>query len=165
MEALAIFLLTCFLITIVKAQKSCYYPDGTLASDHRPCLPSQEHSACCAVNNSQGADYCLSSGLCLGRGYGFMWRNSCTDVTWRHMSCPSFCANVRPNQYVGLQSCTSDGYGRWYVKTYLLVPLQGFAKLLAKGAKGAATIRPGPRPIPRNLAASTLPITSAQQRE
>ena len=116
MKALATFLFfICYFLTPVHSQRPCYYPDGTLAPDHRPCLPSQVHSACCAVNNPQGPDYCLSSGLCLGRGYGFMWRNSCTDITWRHMACPSYCTDVRPYQYVGLQSCTSDGAGRWYV--------------------------------------------------
>jgi hypothetical protein len=167
MEALARSLLTvCFLLTgPVISQKPCYYPDGTLAPDHRLCLPSQEHSACCAVGNWQGADYCLYSGLCLGHCFGFMWRNSCTDIIWRHMACPSFCADVRPDRYVGLQSCTSDDSGRWYADNHLVLH-SFFSEVLAKGSKGGAAItRPGPRPILKNLAASTVPTTSTPPQE
>ena len=76
---LVLILIVFLLLHIAHAQKPCYYPDGTLAANHHPCLLDQDQRACCAINNHAGADYCLSSGLCRGRGYGFMWRDSCTD--------------------------------------------------------------------------------------
>ena len=51
------FIVPLFPLPVVRAQIPRYYPDGSLAEDHRPYLLDQEHSTCYAVNNLAGLDY------------------------------------------------------------------------------------------------------------
>ncbi|KAK6500525.1 hypothetical protein TWF481_010868 [Arthrobotrys musiformis] len=103
---------------LITAQRACYFPDGTRASDHMACSPEAEededtHSACCSVVDNVA---CLSSKLCINQN-GFVYRGSCTDRTWTDKSCPSaYCTyfsssgmNILPCNDVTRMWCCAEG--------------------------------------------------------
>lgn len=67
---------------------SCYWPNGDLVSNDRPCDPSSSVSPCCARGST-----CLSSGVCqfTDQKVTKLMRGSCTDKTWTATKCPRFC--------------------------------------------------------------------------
>ncbi|KAI4115334.1 MAG: hypothetical protein LQ345_004046 [Seirophora villosa] len=72
---------------------NCYRPDGELVTDpsYVPCnqAAADTGSMCCALNRSSYPDQCLSNGLCGGGGNIF--RDSCTDPTWKSPMCLQLC--------------------------------------------------------------------------
>jgi len=74
---------------------TCYHPDGTSAHvDYKPCNTNGNVSMCChlGVSNNNG-DACGSGptyGLC-GITGPQLWRESCTDPTWKDPACLKFC--------------------------------------------------------------------------
>ena len=62
------------------ASTSCYYPDGSLATDYDyvPCGTSGD-SACCIPNEG---DKCLSNGLCLFTS-DYIYRGACSSSPQR----------------------------------------------------------------------------------
>ena len=69
----------------VNAQ-TCYYPNGDVAKDSKPCSSGV---MCCPDTWD-----CLSNGLCQLRNAGYFGRYSCTDKSWSQDSgCPQFCTN------------------------------------------------------------------------
>lgn len=92
------FLLSIIILGIFSssAHGTCYVPNGTdrnaglSAEVYLPCDPGDEHSMCCASNRSV-PDKCRSDGLCLSGNDGIVWRESCTDPTWKSPSCIKLC--------------------------------------------------------------------------
>ena len=70
---------------------NCYNPVGQLMADpsYEPCNPGGGVSMCCAMNRSKTPDQCLPNGLCTGGGN--LYRDSCTDPTWKSPSCLQLC--------------------------------------------------------------------------
>lgn len=77
----------------------CYYPDGRLRTslDYQPCSNVVgQHSMCCALaNRGAGADLCLPNGLCSAftsdGSQTALWREGCTDPTWKSPACLKIC--------------------------------------------------------------------------
>ncbi|KAI1378703.1 hypothetical protein F4677DRAFT_465833 [Hypoxylon crocopeplum] len=77
---------------------TCYHLDGSLtgpsdsACDSSATGETGSHSACC---NSDNADVCLSSGLCLNtvskQPSHLLWSTGCTDSTFKDPNCPQYC--------------------------------------------------------------------------
>lgn len=51
-----------------------------------PCVSGDEFSMCCAT-----FDKCRPDGLCLSGYDGNIWRDGCTDPTWKSPSCIKLC--------------------------------------------------------------------------
>lgn len=68
----------------------CYYPEDTIAGGHTPCTDGQ-HTACCYNDDDSQHDSCYSNGMCMSRYFGFLYRGSCTDPTFRDPDCPNQC--------------------------------------------------------------------------
>ena len=73
----------------------CFLPNGTQrlgqngdANYYKPCLSTTEYSMCCSVY-----DHCRPDGLCTSGDGGLLWRESCTDRTWKSPSCASLCVS------------------------------------------------------------------------
>lgn len=80
---------------------TCYYRENSTVAEpsFQPCNPSQEESACCALNKTDQApnDICLSNGLCYSEdsyNSGMFFQSACTDKTWGSALCPTVCKNV-----------------------------------------------------------------------
>lgn len=68
--------------------QTCYYLDGSVTgSEHTPCFPDRDFSACCVLES--GTDVCLDSGLCYSKG--LMYQGPCTDDTFETGNCAHFC--------------------------------------------------------------------------
>src|SRR5271170_3480310 len=81
-----------------QSNNTCYSVDGQILGDtYKPCNPSAQFSACCALNGtSPDNDICLDSGLCQstsGWFAGFIWADGCTDQTGQAIACPNICAH------------------------------------------------------------------------
>lgn len=84
----------------VFAATSCYRPNGTdvnavyraqfLKPVYEPCNAGDEHSMCCAMQRNI-PDKCRSDGLCLNEFKNLVWRDSCTDPTWKSPHCVKLC--------------------------------------------------------------------------
>ena len=74
------------------AAAACYWPDGTQNYDvsYQPCH-SDRPSMCCATNRSYYVNYCLDSGLCNQPTEGEVWREQCSDPTWKDPACLHLC--------------------------------------------------------------------------
>lgn len=74
------------------AHANCYYPDGTDQNRNldksyfQPCDPGDEHSMCCALNMTTPEE-CRSDGLCHNLIDRQLWREGCTDPTWKSSKC------------------------------------------------------------------------------
>lgn len=100
------------LIFLRYAASTCFYPDGSLASNaYQPCNQvAHSVSMCCGTNRpDKTADECLSNGLCFnpcgvdgfcgGQDKGQYWRESCTDQSWNSPQClKSLCTNPAVSQ-------------------------------------------------------------------
>ncbi|KAI4090918.1 MAG: hypothetical protein LQ344_004446 [Seirophora lacunosa] len=88
----ALYLLPTLFIPCLFAA-NCYRPDGELVTDpsYVPCdrAAADTGSMCCALNRSSYPDQCLSNGLCGGGGN--LFRDSCTDPTWKSPMCLQLC--------------------------------------------------------------------------
>lgn len=69
------------------SQSSCYWPDGSLAAHHHPCV-ERSGAACCAEGET-----CLANGVCASKAHGVTHysRGSCTDQYFVDNTCPQFC--------------------------------------------------------------------------
>lgn len=88
--------LVCFFhflwIHAIHGGAECYYPDGSVASDHVPCFYGT-NSVCCGQGYA-----CLTNKICQATGEKLekdganeYVRGSCTDPEWSSRACPSFC--------------------------------------------------------------------------
>ncbi|KAL9037450.1 MAG: hypothetical protein Q9180_003707, partial [Flavoplaca navasiana] len=93
---------TIFLLHIVAfASANCFLPNGTDRNtilwdshgiDYQPSgygSPADDFQMCCATNNRETPDLPRKDGLCndpIG-----IWRESCTDPTWKSPSCVKLC--------------------------------------------------------------------------
>lgn len=88
-----------FTLLIASTSATCYYPNGTdvttsgiAFTSYAPCNASAEASMCCRINVTAG-DHCRSDGLCDSPDYRYLWRESCTDPTWKSPHCQKLCLN------------------------------------------------------------------------
>ncbi|KAF7166273.1 hypothetical protein CNMCM5623_000030 [Aspergillus felis] len=91
-------LLFTFIIPLVSATATCYWPDGSIAKTNTPCSAGP-NASCCDSNN-----ICLSNNLCLDvlvQPY-VLSRGGCTDPNWGSDGCPSVCRNVSTSSAVSL---------------------------------------------------------------
>ena len=72
---------------------NCYRPNGDLVQDlnYAPCHKSATASGsmCCNLNRALFPDTCTSEGLC--RNGDDVFRDSCTDPTWKSPECVQLC--------------------------------------------------------------------------
>lgn len=79
-----------------RTSANCYFPNGTdvnllFPQDvYLPCNAGDDVSMCCALNRKL-LDKCRSDGLCLSTFDSNIWRDSCTDWTWRSPKCIKLC--------------------------------------------------------------------------
>ncbi|KAL8822850.1 MAG: hypothetical protein Q9191_006420 [Dirinaria sp. TL-2023a] len=77
----------------------CFNPNGTNRNIGAPDVPSgtevyfpcntvQPYSMCC-----RDTDKCLANGLCQQGGSTNLWRESCTDQSWRSAACVKLCVS------------------------------------------------------------------------
>ncbi|KAI1463687.1 uncharacterized protein F4812DRAFT_237870 [Daldinia caldariorum] len=69
---------------------TCYFPDRSIDTLSVPCNNTAQElggaSSCCRPN-----DACYDSGACFQDWSGVMYRQSCTDPTFRDPACPKMC--------------------------------------------------------------------------
>lgn len=91
----ALYGLFCYAFSL-KTYASCYFPNGTdvnvvlQTEDYRACDPGDEDSMCCALNRPD-PDKCRSDGLCQSAWDTNVWRESCTDRSWKSSKCIKLC--------------------------------------------------------------------------
>ena len=75
------------------AHARCFYPDGTeMHVNYTPCDNSNEHSMCCDLKRiNPDPDQCRSDGLCFASWDQNVWRDGCTDRTWKSPACVKLC--------------------------------------------------------------------------
>ncbi len=73
---------------------NCYNRNGTDRNGptgvgvYKPCNLNTEHSMCCAIT-----DHCRPDGLCTDSAGATLWRESCTDQSWKSPNCVNLCVN------------------------------------------------------------------------
>lgn len=93
----------------------CYAPDGRDVNEeihngtlqYEPCNPASAVSMCCATGPDRSEpDACVKDGLCFNsRLGGELWRESCTDPTWKSPSCVKLFVNgTGINETMGTQT-------------------------------------------------------------
>ncbi|BAE61593.1 hypothetical protein AFCA_007795 [Aspergillus flavus] len=85
-----LYLLFFLLIQSVYSVQTCYWPDGTPATEDVPCS-DEKYASCCRSGN-----LCLSNNLCLNVAIQpyVLSRGACTDPNWDSDNCPQYCTNV-----------------------------------------------------------------------
>lgn len=87
------------LISPATADTGCFNPNGTNrnvgapdvpsgTSVYAPCNTVQPYSMCC-----RNSDKCLPNGLCQQSGSDIIWRESCSDQSWRSNTCVKLCVS------------------------------------------------------------------------
>ncbi|KAI1079080.1 hypothetical protein F5B20DRAFT_581497 [Whalleya microplaca] len=109
------------LVTSVVAATTCYRPDGSAVdSTYRACNGTAEYSMCCHTgvvlangDPYNGGDACgsgASYGLCGITGTQ-LWRESCTDPTWKSSACLKLCADGGySNEDAEITPCADGSY-------------------------------------------------------
>ncbi|KAI4232568.1 MAG: hypothetical protein L6R40_007354 [Gallowayella cf. fulva] len=101
------FLVIACILCRVSGQK-CYFPNGTAArtGSQTPCNKTTgAESMCCHSENIDLPDRCRADGLCIPSDNEFLWRNGCTDPTWKDPACLNICVDglgevkARPTMY------------------------------------------------------------------
>ena len=96
--------------------QTCYYPNGSIAPDDRPCNASAQQSACCPQE-----DACMNNGLCFGASSqrpNVLSRNTCTDSNFQDDACPQYCADVNPESSTIVFPVSSDAHDNFCCSTY-----------------------------------------------
>ncbi|KAL8784137.1 MAG: hypothetical protein Q9195_009161 [Heterodermia aff. obscurata] len=84
------------------ATAACYYQNGTDVTkfnpankSYQPCNVTAQASMCCRINLDAGSpkDHCRPDGLCDSPNHEFLWRESCSDPTWKSPHCQKLCLN------------------------------------------------------------------------
>lgn len=73
---------------------TCYHPNGSavLSADQLPCNTAiGVESMCCNTGNMTSPGRCDKDGLCISYHNDYLWRNACTDPTWRDPACLHIC--------------------------------------------------------------------------
>ncbi|KAG6986709.1 hypothetical protein G7Y79_00073g098080 [Physcia stellaris] len=93
-------LLLNFYLLVSIASAACYYPNGTDVAAftsqneaYQPCNVTAQASMCCRINiaDESGRDHCRSDGLCASPKRQYLWRESCSDPTWKSPHCQKLC--------------------------------------------------------------------------
>ena len=92
-QASFLTVLSLFAHSIFAQTRQCYLPDGSKAgSQYQPCRSAVDTSSMCC--DTGGGDQCLPNGLCNGWPNNTqLWRDSCTDSSWRSPFCLQLCVN------------------------------------------------------------------------
>jgi len=88
-----------YLISTATADTGCFNPNGTDrnlgaldvpsgTNVYAPCNTVQPYSMCC-----RNSDKCLPNGLCQQAGSDIIWRESCSDQSWRSSACVKLCVS------------------------------------------------------------------------
>ena len=82
------------------AAAACYYSNGTDVTkfnpankSYQPCNVTAPASMCCRINLDPGTpqDHCRPDGLCDSPDNEYLWRESCSDPTWKSPHCQKLC--------------------------------------------------------------------------
>jgi len=115
------FLCKLLILSSVVVAQTCYYPDGSVASELAPCNPDMATgstgSACCPLASASDLyplDYpnCTPDALCKAGNSDFFARGGCTDSFFNEAACPGYCIGVNRTSMAGITDC-GDG-GPWY---------------------------------------------------
>ena len=81
-------------VSLQPCQAECYHPDGSDAgSAYQPCHTGGQ-SMCCALNQVNGySNRCRPDNLCFEDDTGLIFRESCTDPTWKDPACLQLCTS------------------------------------------------------------------------
>ncbi|KAH6680644.1 hypothetical protein B0J14DRAFT_579054 [Halenospora varia] len=111
---------------------TCYHPDGSVAPPaYQPCH-STGVSMCCATNRTQYVNSCRDDGLCLQQDSGVIWRESCTDRTWKSLECLHLCSSgSKPTidshiDDVAITACPDGSYCCGYSNTACCAAMEGY---------------------------------------
>ena len=83
-----------FFLFAALAHADCFRPNGTDRNDgisppsYVSCSTTTQFSMCC---RTASGDECRNDGLCLKNGQ--LWRESCTDPTWKSEACIKLCVS------------------------------------------------------------------------
>ncbi|KAL8885102.1 MAG: hypothetical protein Q9215_006987 [Flavoplaca cf. flavocitrina] len=116
---------TIFLHIVAFASANCFLPNGTDRNsilwdshgiDYQPSgygSPSDDFQMCCATNNRETPDVPRKDGLC--NDLAGIWRESCTDPTWKSPSCVKLCIDGvgMPSILILNTTCCTRGDGVW----------------------------------------------------
>ena len=107
---------TIFLLHIVAfSSANCFLPNGTDRNtilwdshgiDYQPSgygSPADDFQMCCATNNRETPDLPRKDGLC--NDLAGIWRESCTDPTWKSPSCVKLCIDGIGMSSISSHSC------------------------------------------------------------
>ncbi|KAH8778754.1 hypothetical protein F5883DRAFT_542815 [Diaporthe sp. PMI_573] len=100
-----LFILTSLLAVAQLVAGICYWPDGSVDTRGYECnttaVAQGGHTSCCLHD-----DACYKYGSCFQDWSGIMYRQSCTDQTWKDPSCPLYCLQKdQLDVSVWIQSC------------------------------------------------------------
>ncbi|KAB8265536.1 hypothetical protein BDV32DRAFT_144828 [Aspergillus pseudonomiae] len=173
-----LYLLFLLLVRSVYSTETCYWPDGTPATEDVPCS-DEKYAPCCRSGN-----LCLSNNLCLNVAIQpyVLSRGACTDPNWNSDNCPQFCTNVSRSSGsslfpIGLNSnklaeyccndpvshgsqvtCSSDSGSPFFVPDATLVAgyaaLANVSSLSASSTASNSTSSPSPSPSPSSSSSS-----------
>lgn len=90
-------------LSFTASAQNCFVPNGTdrnlglSESYYQPCGSGSsvdQYTMCCATFR-QAPDTCMKNGLCANNETGphLVWRESCTDPTWKSPSCIKLCSD------------------------------------------------------------------------
>ncbi|KAM7191324.1 hypothetical protein V8F20_009379 [Naviculisporaceae sp. PSN 640] len=85
------------LALIQQVSGACYRPNGvdrnanTTPDNYQACSKGGGHSMCCSTKSF---DTCRDNGLCWNEGAKILWREACTDPTWRDPACLKLCVGA-----------------------------------------------------------------------
>ena len=117
---------------------TCFYPNGSAdaVGNQGPCNTSG-HSMCCLLHPraNENADVCRSDGLCIPSTNSQIFRDTCTDPTWKDPACLRLCLT-------GKGIWTSISYPSFYTRF-----LSHFLKMLTSSASQMILVTQAPQPI------------------
>ncbi|KAL8775733.1 MAG: hypothetical protein Q9194_003682 [Teloschistes cf. exilis] len=151
---------------------TCYFPNGTdrniglSAELYHPCNGGDRNSMCCRTRDD---DWCRSDGLCLNFQHGEVWRESCTDPTWRSPECVKLCVfgmdELGGQMVVGDERVTVCGDGSY------CCGMGGEASRCCREgrgvwiANGTAISRDPSKVVPQTLSSSSTTTTTLQHTQ
>ena len=87
--------LGCLIFYWAIVSADCFLPNHTQrlgpngdADYYKPCPSTSQYGICCALY-----DHCRPDGLCTSSDGGLLWRESCTDQTWKSPDCINLCVS------------------------------------------------------------------------
>ncbi|KAM7218995.1 hypothetical protein V8F06_005587 [Rhypophila decipiens] len=160
------------LALIRQVSGACYRPDGVdrnalpwiKDNDYQPCNKGGGHSMCCST---QSFDTCRPNGLCYNEGAKLLWRESCTDPTWKDPACIKLCAGADQLADDGKSMATTDIVITICGDNSLCCGSGSFAQRCCDAKKGFKILSNGTvveaYPEPKPIVVAPKPTTAAQK--